>query len=203
MKMFLVLLSMLFAAFTVQSQNLEYSEIRWGLSDLVSKRLHVKEAHKFEEISQEELKDRVNRWLDLQLSKDQIVEWRMGEGSSKQSWFIAQGEPYDVDGLHRIWTKYLVCKECIKVFKNSKSGSEGHYRIDFSFKNGKLLFVMSSFYSGNDNVKVEDWMVAKEDLAIDASDPRATTLVDYFNLVKEDLRAFIESAGQKEAIDNW
>jgi hypothetical protein len=203
MKLFSVLTIILFTSFSLSAQNVEYSEIHWGLNNAVNKRLHIKDIVKFEGIDQEELKDRTDRWLDLQLSKDKVFEWRMGEGSSKQSWFLAQGEPYDVDGSHRIWTKYMVCNECIKTFKNSKFGSEGHYRIDFRFKNGKLLMVMSSFNSSGDNTNVEDWMVTKGELTIDPSDPRATALVEYFNLVKEDLKTFIETAGKKQDIDNW
>lgn len=203
MKFLFVLSSILFNSVLLYAQNLSYSDIHWGLNDAINKRLHIKDVLQFEGFSQEELKDRTDRWLDLQLSKDKVVEWRMGEGSSKQSWFLAQGEPYDVDGLHRIWTKYMVCTECIKVFKNSKSGSEGHYRIDFRFKNGKILMVMSSFYSGSDNVSVEDWMVTKEELTIENSDPRAMELIEYFNSVKDDLKSFIESAGKEQLLDNW
>ena len=203
MKLFSVLSVILFTSFSLSAQTVEYSEIHWGLSDAANKRLHVKDVLPFEGLAQEELKDRTNRWLDLQLSKDKVFEWRMGEGSSKQSWFLAQGEPYDVDGLHRIWTKYMVCNECIMTFKNAKSGVEGHYRIDFRFQKGKLLMVMSSFYSSGDNTNVEDWMVTKGELTIEPNDPRATALIEFFNLVKADLKTFIESAGKKQDIDNW
>ena len=63
--------------------------------------------------------------------------------------------------------------------------------------------VMSSFYSGNDNVKVEGWMVKDDELNIDSTDPRVAALEDYFVTVFNDLKTFIESCENQKSVDDW
>ncbi|MBP9152728.1 MAG: hypothetical protein KBF73_10630 [Flavobacteriales bacterium] len=203
MKVFTVLFLLLSIVSTSFSQSLEYSEVRWGLSDTISKQLHIKEVLPIEGVSKEELRDRTIRWLNMQLIKGSIIEWGTLNGQVGHDWWVAEGKPYDVDGLHRIWTKYMMCKDCVKQTKNSKTGSAGFYKIDFRFKDGKMLMVMSGFYSFSFKMTLDNWMVDKGQLALDENDPRVIALTDLFKLVREDFKTFIAKDTLNHSIDNW
>lgn len=203
MRTIIPIFAMIIAPLLSWSQTLEYSEIHWGLSDTISKQLHIKDILFFEGVSQEELRDRTDRWLNMQLTKDQIIEWGTLTGQVGHDWWIAEGEPYDVDGLHRIWTKYMMCKDCVKQFKKSKTGSAAFYRIDFRFKEGKMLMVMSSFYSWSFKMSLDNWMVNKNGLTMDENDSRTISLIDEFNETKNDLKQYIIDCDSPESIDQW
>ena len=198
-----ILLSMILASLIGLGQTLEYSEVHWGFSDAVSKRLHIKEVVEIENLNQDELRDRIDNWLNIQMVNEQIMEWRKNGDVGGQRWFPVFGEPYEVDNKYRIWTKYIKCKDCVKQFKNSKKGSEGLYRIDFRFKDEKLLVVMSSFYSMSFKMTLDNWMVNKNELAIGDNDARAIALTNLFKSVRDDFKDFLTKAPSNKEIDNW
>ncbi len=107
MRYFTILTLLLSISSSSFSQSLEFSEIHWGLNDEVSKRLHIKDVLIFDGVSQEELKDRTDRWLNVQLTKDLVIEWGNLKGQVGHDWWVTESEPFDVDGLHRIWTKHM------------------------------------------------------------------------------------------------
>ncbi len=64
-----------------------------------------------------------------------------------------------------------------------------------------MLIVMSSFYSFK--MKLDNWMVNKNGLALDENDARVITLTNFFKSVQDDLKAFIEKGALNHTIDNW
>lgn len=193
------------------AQKVEYSEIHWGYSDKVMKKLHLKEVILFEGVSKEELRKRTDEFIDWYLSEDKFYEYVSSE-TSKRGWFLTEGEPHSVDNMDRIWTKYVSCKDCIKTFKNAKVGAEGKHRMDFRFKDGKVLLVMGSFYTGEDNVSPEDWMVKNDKLALDADDPRVLVLEEYFLTIRNEFAEYVSNPDKlkfgdkielKLAVDGW
>jgi len=210
MKPISIVIGLLFS-FQAFTQTIEYDYVHWGYKDLVEKRLHVKQVLDFKELGKEQLKERTDRWLDIQYANDQVYEWRTGNTSSKQSWQLAIGEPYLADGLNRIWTKYLKCKDCIKTFKSGKVGVEGRFKIDFRFKDNRVLLVMSNFYSADENISVEDWMVKNGSLAVSQEDSRVQILTEFFAEVVNDYTRFVENPDayiyseqpELKSVDDW
>jgi len=113
--------------------------------------------------------------------------------------------------LNRIWTKYLKCKDCIKTFKSGKVGVEGRFKIDFRFKDNRVLLVMSNFYSADENISVEDWMVKNGSLAVSQEDSRVQILTEFFAEVVNDYTRFVENPDayiyseqpELKSVDDW
>jgi hypothetical protein len=207
-----LLLLVLLIPYAGFSQTIEYSSIHWKYDDRIVEHLHFKQVFETPNLEVDEVRDRLTKWLIWKWQDKGIHEWRELDGTNTNGWAIAETLPYNINTRYRIWTKYLTCDECIKVFKNAKKATPARYRIDFRLKSGKIQIVMSGFWGLDENVSVEEWMVKKGQLIVSQDDPRVEPLRNEFNQITKEILQFIESPNDllyKDnldkviEIDNW
>jgi hypothetical protein len=195
-----------------RGQSLEFSEVRWGVSGDVARKVHIKDVLEFPDKSVAELHSAVISWyLEEYFNKGLGHSYRFHGVSGDFMWQSDTKKPLLVNKEDWIIPKAIKCEKCMIAWGGSKAKNDGIYALDIRLKEGKVLLVVADHYVLLENSFLSDWILKKGNL-VKRPDPRIDVVEEEFEKLKASLYAYVQkfdpSAAKtvqpdQDGVDDW
>lgn len=202
-------------AVSANSQSLEIDKIHWNKNDEIVTKMNIKEVLIFDGKSTIELGEMLSSWyLEEYFDKGLGYSYRFHGVSGDFMWQSDTKKPFIVKESERIYPKHIKCYNCMLAWANSKlkKRHHGYYQMDIRIKHGKVLLIISDFYSIISDSYLSDWLVKNGELA-DRPDARIEALELEFKKLKSNLLNYAlhykdrdieeKPSGTEINVDDW